>query len=273
MQPATFNLKLLVYVMFKNNFKIAFRNLKKNKAFSFINIMGLAIGLTCCMLIAVFVYDELSYDKYPADASNIYRVQVSVAGNGDVAVYPNADVAVGEGIKNAFPEVKAFTRISPATDFVKYGDKQFKEDHLSFADSNFFQVFSIPLIEGNAATALVQPNTAVISKAFAKKYFGDDEALGKSLMIGVQNSIYKITGVIDKVPDNSHFHFDVFLSLSTFHITHPTWSNLGFFTYVLLNKNTDAKKLEAKFPELVAKYVVPEVNTIWASASKKPRSL
>ena len=245
--------------MFKNYFKIAFRNLKNNKVFSFINILGLAIGLTCFMLIAVFVYNELSYDKYPADEKNIYRVNLSVTGNGDVAVYPNVDVAVGEGIKNAFPEVKASTRIFGVSDFIKYNDKQFKEEHLAFADSNFLQMFSIPLIEGNPINALTQPNSIVISKSFAKKYFGNVDALDKSIMIGIQNAVYKVTGVIDKVPDNSHFHFDAFLSLSTFHITNETWSNLGYFTYLLLNKNTDPKKLEAKFPQLVAKHVVPEI--------------
>jgi putative ABC transport system permease protein len=245
--------------MIKNYFKIAWRNLSKNKAFSIINIAGLAIGLTCFVLIAVFVIDELSYDKNPAEAKNIYRVNLSVTGNGDVAVYPLADVAVGEGIKNAFPEVKAFTRISPVIDFVKYDDKQFKERSLAFADSNFLQIFSIPLIEGDATSALVQPNSIVISRSFAKKYFGNSEAVGKSLAVGTHNAVYKVTGVIDKVPDNSHFHFDAFLSMSTFPVTNKTWSNLGYYTYLLLNKNADPEILEAKFPQLVAKYVVPEI--------------
>ena len=245
--------------MIKNYFKIAFRNLRKNKAFSFINIFGLATGLICFMFIAVFVYNELSYDKYPADAKNMYRLNLSVTGNGDVAIYPLVDNAVGEGIKNAFPEVKAFTRLSQAIDFVKYDNRQFKETHLAFTDANFLQMFSIPLIEGNEKTALAEPNSIVVSKAFAKKYFGNDEAIGKSLSIGVKHDLYKVTGVIDKVPDNSHFHFDAFLSLSTFHITNPTWSNLGYFTYLLLDKNADPKKLQAKFPQLVAKYVVPEI--------------
>jgi putative ABC transport system permease protein len=245
--------------MFRNYFKMALRNLGKNKAFSFINIFGLATGLTCFMLIAVFVYSELNYDRYPAEAKNIYRINLSVTGNGDVAVYPDVDYAVGEGIKNAFPEVRAFTRITQASDFVKYNDRQFKEDHLGFADSNFLQMFSIPLIEGNEAEALVQPNSVVITKALAKKYFGNDEALGKALAIGIRGAVYKVTGIIDKVPDDSHFHFDAFLSLSTFHITNGTWSNIGLYTYALLNKNADPKQLEAKFPRLVAKYVVPEV--------------
>ena len=238
---------------------MAWRNLRKNKVFSIINILGLAIGLTCFMLIALFVYNELSYDKYPAEAKNIYRIHLSVTGNGDIALYPDVDVTVGEGIKNAFPEVKASTRIYHVSDFVKYDDKQSKEEYLAFADSNFLQLFSIPLIDGNAANALVQPNSIVISKSFAKKYFGSDEALGKSLVIGPRKSVYKVTGVIDKVPDNSHFHFDAFLSLSTRRTTNATWSNLGYYTYLLLNENADPKKLEAKFPQLLAKYVVPEI--------------
>jgi len=245
--------------MLKTYFKTAWRNLMKSKAFSFINIIGLSIGLTCFILIAIFVHDELNYDRYVADAKDIYRVNLNVTGNGDIAVYPNVDFAVGEGMKNAFPEIKDFTRMSAATDFVQYNNKQFKEDRLAFADANFLQMFSIPLMEGSDKNALVQPNSVVISKTFAKKYFGDAEPVGKSLVIGLRNAVYKVTGVFDKVPSNTHFHFDAFISLSTFKIPNPTWSNLGTFTYLKLNKNTDAKKLEAKFPQLVTKYVVPEV--------------
>jgi putative ABC transport system permease protein len=249
-----------IYPMIKNYFKIALRNLKRNKAFSFINIFGLAIGLTCFMLIAVFVYNELSYDKYPVAAKNIYRVALSVTGNGNVVLYPTADIAVGRGIKDAFPEVMAFTRFATAGDYIKYADKEFKEEHLAFADSNFLRVFSIPLVEGDAVSALVQPNSIIISKAFAKKYFGNEEPLGKVVMIGTTRpSGYKVTGVIDKVPENSHFHFDAFLSMSTWHIVNETWSNLGIYTYLLLNEGADAKKLEAALPQLVAKHVVPEV--------------
>lgn len=223
--------------MFKNYFKTTIRNFRKNKIFSFINIIGLSIGLTCFVLIAVYVYDELNYDTYPSDSKNIYRVHLNVTGNGDVAEYTNVDFAVGAGMKSAFPEIKDFTRMTPAKDFVKYEDKQFKEDRLAFADPNFLAMFSIPLLEGNSANALVQPNCVVVSKAWAKKYFGDESAIGKSLVIGLHNAVYKVTGVFDKVPDNSHFHYDAFLSLTTFHVTNPTWSNLGEFTYIKLEKN------------------------------------
>jgi len=250
--------KIIILIMIRNFFKIAFRNLKKNKVFSFINILGLAIGLTCFMLIAAFVYNELEYDRYPANAENIYRVQLSTIGNGDVAVYPDVDVAVGEGMKTAFPEIKASTRLSRAsTEFVKYNNRQFKEEHIAFVDSNFLQVFSIPLVDGNMATALTEPNSMVISESFAHKYFGHEEPTGKSIYVG--QYIYKITGEYKKIPENSHFHFDAFLSLSTYHITNQTWSNIGYYTYLVLNKNADPKKLELKFPELVAKHVVPEI--------------
>ena len=245
--------------MLKNYLKIALRNITRSKVFSFINISGLAIGLTSFMLIAVYVYNELNYDRYPTESGNIYRVILSVTGNGNVVAYPDVDAAVGEGIKNAFPEVKAFTRILPGSDFIKYDTKQFKEEHIAYADSNFLRMFSIPLLNGNEAEALVSPNSIVISKAFERKYFGDEEAIGKIITVGANSAAYKVTGVFDKVPEDSHFHFDAFLSLSTFKITHPSWSNLGFFTYLLLNKNADPKKLTAKFPQLVAKYVVPEV--------------
>ena len=245
--------------MFKNYFKIAVRNLTKNKAFTLINIFGLAIGLTCFMFMAAFVFNELSYDKYPAQARNIYRVILSVTGNGDLAAYPMVDVAVGEGMKNAFPEIKATTRLAPVTDFIKYNDKQFKEEKIAFADSNFLQMFCIPLIEGDTRTALVQPNSLVVSSAFAKKYFGNEDAVGKSLSVGTVHQLYKVTGVFGEIPENSHFHFDAFLSLTSWHLTRQTWSNVGFYTYLLLNKNTDPKKLEKKFPELVAEHVVPEI--------------
>lgn len=245
--------------MLKNYFLTAFRNLLKNKVFSFINVFGLSVGLACCMLITMFVYDELSYDKYAPQASQIYRVNLGVLGNANLVAYPMVDVAVGEGIKKAFPEVQASTRIlTRGESFVSYGDKQFKEEKLAFADENFLQIFPATFLEGDAQNALSQPNSIVITKKLATKYFGNEHASGKLLTFG-KNEIYKVTGVIEKIPDNSHFHFDVFISMSTLHLTRQTWSNVGFYTYLVLNKNTDPKKLESKFPELVAKYVVPEI--------------
>jgi putative ABC transport system permease protein len=246
--------------MFRNYFLIAGRNIMKNKIFSFINIFGLALGLTCCMLIASFLYDELSFDRYPLLAKQIYRVGLHVTGNGEVVEYPGVDIAVGKGIKDAFPEVESFTRInSAATGFVRFGDIEFKEQHLAFVDPNLFRNFSIPLLAGQDNMALSAPNTVVITKAFAKKYFGNEQPIGKILNFTSQG-LFKVTGLIDKIPDNSHFHFDAFLSLATIEPRlYPTWSNVGWYTYLVLNKNADPKKLEARLPELVAVHVVPEI--------------
>lgn len=244
--------------MLKNFFRTAVRNLAKNKVFSFINIFGLAMGLACCMLIAIYVYDELSFDKYPVNADRIYRVQLGAQGNGSVETYPHVDVAVGEGIRNTITGVETSTRLSPLRPtFVKFEEKQFKEERLAQVDPNFLQVFSIPFTEGNPKTALTEPNSMVVTGAFASRYFGNKSALGNTLTIGAR--LYKVTGVIDKVPDNSHFHFDGFTSLSLPPNMPQTWSNVGFFTYIVLKKGVDPKSVEAKFPSLVAKYVVPEI--------------
>jgi putative ABC transport system permease protein len=237
----------------------AWRNLKSNKVFSFINIFGLSVGLTCCMLIGAYLYQELTYDTYAANAKHIYRVALHSNGNNTAADFPNVDVAVGQGIKNAFPEVLASTRLTQRGPvFVKYNDKQFKEEKVVIIDSNFFRMFSIPLLEGNAENALNEPNSVVITKAFQKKYFGDSPALGKALTFG--GTLLKVTGIIDKIPDNSHFHADAFISMVTYVTasTKQTWSNVGYYTYLLLDKNADPKKLETGFKQLVAKFVVPE---------------
>ncbi len=245
--------------MLKSYFKVAVRNLLKNRTFSIINIFGLAIGLTCCMLITAFLYDELTYDSYAERSQQLYRIGVKVDQNGGLADYPHVDVAVGAGIKNSFPEVLASTRILPIHKlFIKLGDRQFKEANVTYCDSNFLQLFSISLTEGDARTALTAPGSIVVTRDFAKKYFGDSSALGKVLLA---MGGLKVTGVIDKIPGNSHFHFDAFISLTSSRgaISGNTWSNIGYYTYLLLSKDAVPEKLEAKFPQLVQKYVVPEV--------------
>jgi len=244
--------------MIRNYIKTAWRNLVKNKVFSFINVFGLSVGLACCMLIIAYLYSELTYDTYPAKYKQLYRVGVKTLANGGVTDFASADIAVGEGIKRTFPQVLAYTRIfRQGPTFVSFGDKQFKENKTAVADSNFLHLFSIPLIQGDDKTALVEPNSVVINRELAKKYFGNAQPIGKMLKFGT--ALMKVTGVIDKVPDNSHFHFDAFISMSTMGHNQPqTWSNIGLYTYLLLDEHADPKKLEAQFPKLVAKYVVPE---------------
>jgi putative ABC transport system permease protein len=245
--------------MIKNYLTIAWRSLTKNKVFSFINMFGLATGLACCMLISGYLYQELTYDSYSPNAKELYRVNLGVVENGGTSLYPIVDIAVGEGMKNTYPEIAAFTRLtnSPPA-FVEYGSLKFKEINMSRADANFLQIFSIPLIEGDNRTCLTEPNSIVITKDMAKKYFGDASPVGKILTVA--KGPFKVTGVINKIPDNTHFHADAFMSMATFTAgARQTWSNIGFYTYLLLNKGASPKKLETAFPQLVLKYVVPEI--------------
>jgi putative ABC transport system permease protein len=244
--------------MLRNYLTTALRYLRKNKVFSLLNILGLDMGLACCMPIALYVFDELNYDSYPAGAADIYRVEIHLVANNGMTVYPNVDIAVGEGIQKTFPSVKGYTRMLPAWPaYWGTPERQFKESRMGFADANFFSFFSLPLVEGNAATALAEPNSIVISRSLAKKYFGQAEAMGKQVMDGPFP--LKVTGVMEEMPDNSHFHFDGVVSFATLHRTGHTWSNAVYYTYLQLDKGADPRKIEAGMPKLVAQYVVPEV--------------
>jgi putative ABC transport system permease protein len=244
--------------MLRNYVKIALRNLWRNKVFSLINVLGLSIGLTACLLIAAYVQDETHYDRFAKRAGDIYRVNLGVS-TATKSDYPMVDVAVGPGMAAAYPEIEAFARLTQLGDnFVRYGTRQFKEQKLVSVDSNFFGIFNLPFLEGDPHTALNQPNSLVITRAFADKYFGAEPAIGKTVDLDRYGAC-KVTGVIDKVPDNAHFHFDAFLSWSTLHIRQYTWSNIGIYTYLLLRPHTDPSALQARFPQLVAKYAVPEI--------------
>jgi putative ABC transport system permease protein len=244
--------------MLKNYFLIAWRSLVKNSTFYFVNIFGLSVGLACCLLISSYVYSELTYDTYPEHAKEIYRVELHVQGNGSWVDYPNTDYGVGPGIAQTYPEVVSYTRVSRMfQSYVRYKETILKEQNMALADSNFLEFFSIPLVAGDMKTALVEPNSIVVTKAFAKKFFGYEDPLNKTVIMG--NGELKVTGVIDKVPDASHFNFDVFLSGSSYKKRRESWSNIGDYTYLQLLPGADAKALEKKFPDLVLKHVVPEV--------------
>ena len=245
--------------MLKKYYQVALRSILKNRVFSIINITGLAIGLACCLLIAAWLTDELGYDRYPARADQIYRMGIRLFQNGGMADYSHVDVGVGPGVKDAVPQVLASTRLLPREGlFVRNGDKLFKEQGAAMCDSNFLQVFSIPLVQGDDRTALVEPNSLVISKAFERKYFDGASGFGKTLLIG--STSYKITGIFDKIPDRSHFHYDLFISMTSSPgiIQGHTWSNIGFYTYLVLRKGTAPSEVTRQFPALVEKYIVPE---------------
>jgi putative ABC transport system permease protein len=248
--------------MFKNYLKTAWRNIRKNKLFSAINIIGLSIGIALCFIIMLYVQDELSYDKYNKDADRIVRIifQANINGgkiNESVTMPP-----VAQTMKKDFPEVQDATRlVDDGGKKIIYKDKVFKNDRLAFTDANFFSIFTFPMIEGNAKTALVQPHTVVITQSTAKKYFGEENAMGKTITLTADNNQpYTVTGVIKDIPVNSHFHFDMFGSMAGQEdAKSDSWMHGGYHTYLLLKPGSDLKKIEARFPAMVKKYMGPQI--------------
>ncbi len=245
--------------MVKNYLKIAWRNLLKNKAFSFINIMGLAIGIAVCFIIMLYVQDELSYDRFNEKADRMFRIVFKADINGGKIFEANVMPPVAQALVNDYPEVEQATRLQASGQpKVTYDERVFKEGQLALVDANFFNVFTIPFVEGDSKTALTEPNTVVITRAFAYKYFGSDEPLGK--MLNINNNTCKVTGVMEQIPPNAHFHFDLFVSMASLpSAKSQSWMESNFFTYVVLKKDYDYKKLQAKLPGMVEKYMGPQI--------------
>src|SRR5215210_7654648 len=201
--------------MFDNYIKIAFRNLWKNKAFSSINIFGLAIGIACSLLIFLFVKDELSYDRFHKDADNIYRVVKDFV-NDDGSLIPDATTPapLASAMQKEIPEVVSITRVRPnwgRSFLIKYGDKKIPEEKLYGVDSSFFDVFTFPFVSGNAKNAFRDINSIVLTESAAKRYFGKEDPVGKTLHVDNLEDMM-VSGVIKDVPSNAHFHFDFLVS-------------------------------------------------------------
>lgn len=248
--------------MLKNYMKIAFRNLWRNKGFSLINILGLAIGIATCLIIMLFVSNELSYDRYNTKARRIVRVSFLVDIQGEKMKESTVMPPVAQTLKTDYPEVEEATRIRDyGTPKLSSGNKSFRDDAFAFVDSNFFSVFTLPFVQGNERTALIEPNTVVITRAVARKYFGNEDAMGKVINFkDGENAACIVTGIIDEVPVNSHFHFDLFGSMASLpESKEPTWMKSNFYTYLVLQHKYDYKKLEAKLPTLVEKYIGPQM--------------
>ncbi len=245
--------------MFKNYIKIAWRNLIKNKSYSAINIGGLAIGMACFLLIAMFIKNELSYDSYHEKANNIYRVlhHGSEDTLEDSWVWGNAPV--GPALKNDFSEIVEKVQFSGRADILlDYNKNSFQEGNSFYVDETVFNVFSWPLVSGNPKTALEAPYSIVLTESTAKKYFGNEDPMGKTIDgVGgrANDGIYTVTGVMKDVPSNSHFSFDVLMSMSSFYQTRPgifdSWGYVDFYTYFLVADNFDQEAFQAKMPEFL----------------------
>src|SRR5436190_1766765 len=246
--------------MIKNYFKTAWRILWRNKVFSAINILGLSTGLACCILMFLFIQHELSYDKFNANAKNIYRLTSEAEGpNGrtNLAVTPAPWAPL---MKKDYGEIRNFTRLLKAekTDIGQPGQRHFYESDLLYADSTFLDIFSVKLEKGNAKEALQQPNSIILTSETARKYFGDEDPIGKTLEVNSFVGIFnvQVTAVAKKLPANSHLRFNSLVSLQTLGDLNNFWAFHMFQTYLLLNDNSSATQLEKKFPGFVNKYII-----------------
>lgn len=246
--------------MLRNYFKIAFRNLTKQKFYSLINILGLTVGITAFLFLLLYVQDELSYDKYHPYSDRIYRVDVNAKIGEQAFVGATNAAIVGPTMKQDFPEVESFFRFRDRGSYlVKYEKHHYKEKAVIFADSTLFQFFDLKLISGDPKTALAEPNAVVISEEMAEKYFGIEDPIGKTMLLDNQYN-HKVTGVIEAVPKNTHFNYDFFLSLSTLEESRsPHWGSMNFNNYVILKKGTDWKVFEKKLSTLIDNYFAPQI--------------
>lgn len=245
--------------MIRNYFKTALRNIVRNKLFTFLNVLGLSLGLATTILILFWVQDELSYDKFNVHSENIYRVTGDYNLNGSrikVAVAPPPMAAT---MLQDYPEVLNATRLRQiGSSILGVNDKNFKVDEVTYADSTFFDLFSIKVLEGDQSNLLNQPNFIVLSKETSKRFYGEESAIGKSIKIG--DLTYMVSGVYENIPDNSHFHFNILLSMSSYEDSYSqVWLSNNYHTYIQVHPSTDIMKLEKQMQEMIARYMGPDV--------------
>ncbi|MFC2117558.1 ABC transporter permease [Bacteroidota bacterium] len=243
--------------MLKNYIKVALRNLIRNLGFSIINILGLAIGIACSVLIFLFVNFELSFDRFHEKSDRICRIGVEALIGNTVIHQLGTPSPAAQALYDEYPEVEAVCRFREGRTYtVKFEDKFFTEDRIFLVDSTFFEIFTFPFIKGDPKTALSSPGQIVITEKYAEKYFGTEDPINKVLIVDSTYSL-KVSGVIKDVPDNSHFHFDMLISIISVdgEYNNPQWFANNFKTYLLLRKNAPYKELENKLPEFIDKYL------------------
>jgi putative ABC transport system permease protein len=246
--------------MFRNYLKVGLRNLWKNKGFSAINIIGLATGLAVCLLIVLYVRDELSYDRYNVNADRIYRLDADIYFNNTQASFAVAPDPLAPALVRDYPEIEQMVRLNYQGDIlIKKGAQNIKDHDAVFADSTFFKVFTIPMIDGDPNTALDEPNSIVIDETTAKKYFNSANVVGKTLYVD-NNTLCKITGVIKDIPRQSHFHFH-FIRPKTREQSNDSWLSNNTYSYVLVKPGVSRKKLQKDVDATIDNYLGKELET------------
>lgn len=247
--------------MLRNFFINAIRNMQKHSGYLILNIAGLTIGLTSFLLISIYVLHELSFDRFHKNYENIYRIKVKGIMAGSTLDQCVTSAPMAETLVNDYPEIEHAVRINRSGAWlVKYGETRFNEDGVLFADSSFFRVFDFKLLSGDPKTALSNPRSMILTENFAKKYFGSEDPMGKRIILEADTNLYTITGIVQNIPANSHFKFDMLGSLNSLNFSKSTeWLSHNFYTYIVLKNGTDPGTMQSKFLEVVLKYVGPQI--------------
>ena len=245
--------------MLRSYFITAIRNLVKHRFYTLINVLGLAIGMTCCLLIFLYVQHELNYDQFHEKKDRIYRVVTDIKTPTETINIDVTSAPMPTYMKADFPEVEDMVRLEGADLLIQRGEQTFQEDESMFADATFFRVFDFPLLRGNPNTALVAPFSIVLTEDAAHRYFGDEDPLGQRLRMEGEHDL-TVTGVMQNVPEYSNFTFDVLLSLSTrLEKLNPDraeqWGNFGYQSYILLSDQANPSTLESKLPAFLRNYI------------------
>ena len=253
---------LNAYGMYKNYLKVTLRIISREKLYSFINVSGLALGFACCLMIFLFIKDELNYDTFHNDGERIYRVTSAYMRQGRWEPYSSNSWRTGELIKAQFRDVEELVRIRDSEEIFLHNGKWIYEQRVATVDENFFRIFNFPLLEGNAGEALKGPNKVVITKSIAKKYFGDDEPMGKVFEVNDSSLQLQVSGVIQDMPSNSHFHFDFLISGETLRQMAPPalFTNVGWdsqYLYIKTAPGPVQEKLESMFPDFINNNLAP----------------
>jgi len=247
--------------MLKHYLTIALRNLFKNKTSSIVNITGLAVGYMIAILIALFIYDELSYDRFHAKVDRIFRINADFLVNGSSFHVAHVPAPLGPALAKEYPKIEAMARIKPESVVVRRGSELFEENNSFYADTGLFNIFDITIIEGNAEVFLRNPGAIVISKSMALKYFGNTSVLGKSITLNNEHQ-YKIDAVIEDMPRQSHIHFDFLRSMGEdpdLPSRGNIWANVGYTTYIVTQKNVTPETVNSYLDELTKRYAEPQL--------------
>jgi putative ABC transport system permease protein len=247
--------------MLKNYLKTALRSLWHHKGFSFLNIAGLAIGMSAFFLIAQYVRLETSYDDFVPKKDRIFRLVVDIRSPASNLPWASTTAAMAINLKKDYPEVADFVRLIGSSFILRRGDKKFQEDNTVMADSSLFRIFDYPLLRGDPQTALKEPFSLVLSRSTAKKYFGDNNPLGQTILIGDGGDPARVTGVMEDLPENSSLKADLFLSMSSMKKYRDSddynWGNFNDYSYLLLSPGANAAVLEAKMPSFIERHIGP----------------